>query len=167
MRPRYPLFFLISAIVLGLDLFTKKLALEQLAGVPAVEVIPGFFNLVLVHNRGAAFGFLNDPESTWQIWLFLGVTLITIAIIVYLLRSVHQNRLAFCGLALILGGAVGNLIDRLRYQAVVDFLDFYVGSWHWPAFNVADIGICVGAGLTLLALWQKPKNTRVKSRKAV
>ena len=156
MRSRYILFLTISLIVLALDLITKKLALENLANSPPVEIIPGFFNLVLVFNSGAAFGIFNDPNSTWQIWLFLAVTLITVCIIIYLLKSMVNDRLSFLGLALIMGGALGNLVDRVRYQAVVDFLDFYIGNWHWPAFNVADIGICVGAGLVIAALWAKP-----------
>lgn len=160
MRPRYFLFFLISALVIGLDFSTKQLALSSLAGVQPVAVIPGCFNLVLVFNRGAAFGFLNNADTSWQIWLFLGVTVLTAGLVLYLLRRVHRNRAAFFGLALILGGALGNMIDRLRYQAVVDFLDFYWKNWHWPAFNAADIAICAGAGLTLLALWRHDKQQK-------
>ncbi|MBQ4133432.1 MAG: lipoprotein signal peptidase [Desulfovibrionaceae bacterium] len=165
MRPQYLLFCSISALVVVFDLCTKKLALDNLAGTPPLEVIPGLFNLVLVFNRGAAFGFLNNPDTSWQIWLFLGVTLLTATVIIALLRSIRDNKPAFWGLALILGGAVGNMIDRIRYQAVVDFLDFYWQGWHWPAFNVADISICIGAGLTLIAMWRHDrKQKRTKQR---
>ena len=158
MRPRYFLFFLVSAIVLGLDIFTKKLALDNLSGSEALEIIPGLFNLVLVFNQGAAFGFLGNTNDTWQIWLFLGVTAITIGVIICLMHKIQDNKPAFFGLALILGGALGNMVDRIRYQAVVDFLDFYWQTWHWPAFNVADTAICTGAGLALLALWRQDRH---------
>lgn len=131
---------------------TKLLALKHLSAVPPQEIIPDFFNLVLVFNRGAAFGFLNDPDIDWQFWLFSGATLLGCGLIVYLMRSLRPGRLLTFGLSGILGGAIGNFIDRVRLGAVVDFLDFYVGNWHWPAFNVADAGICVGAGLVCLCL---------------
>ena len=121
---------------------------------PFKVVIPDFFNLILVHNRGAAFGFLNDPNIDWQFWLFLGATAVGCGLIIYLMRSVPPSRLLTFGLAGIFGGALGNLIDRVRFRAVVDFLDFYYGEWHWPAFNVADIGICVGAGLVFIIMWK-------------
>ncbi len=156
MRLRYLVFFAISFFILGLDLFTKKMALENLTSSSSVEIIPGFFNLVLVFNSGAAFGFLNNPGTTWQTWLFLIVTLLAMGLIIHLIRTIARDRFSFLGLAFIMGGALGNLLDRLRYQAVVDFLDFYVGDWHWPAFNVADIAICVGAGLVILSFWKKP-----------
>ncbi len=156
MRPRYFLFIIITACVLALDLITKHLALTRLSANTTVEVIPNFFNLILVHNSGAAFGLFNNPDTSWQIWLFLAVTVLTMGIILHLLRTLGGGALTVVSLALIMGGAFGNLIDRVRYQAVVDFLDFYWGTWHWPAFNVADIAICVGAGLTVLILWRKP-----------
>ena len=164
MRPRYLLFMIIVASVLGLDLFTKHLALVCLAGGESIEVIPNFFNLVLVFNSGAAFGFLNNPDTSWQIWLFLGVTIITMVIILHLLRTLGGSLFTVIGLSLIMGGAFGNMVDRIRYHSVVDFLDFYWGSWHWPAFNVADIAICVGAGLVILILWRNPEHKLAKSK---
>jgi signal peptidase II len=121
------------------------------------RLVPGFFQIVHSQNRGAAFGFLNRWDVSWQQPLFV---LITLAAIVFLgvLAQSKDNRgwLYPLGLGAILGGAIGNLIDRLRFGAVVDFLDVYVGDWHWPAFNVADSAICVGVGLLLIAQWQSP-----------
>ena len=117
----------------------------------AVTVIPGFFDLVNIRNRGAAFGFLRRRRSDieWQFWLFFrrhrGIGGGHAAC--WHARRARGNRFLFWGLGLVLGGAVGNLVDRIRFRAVVDFLDFYVGQWHWPAFNVADIAICCGAVL--------------------
>ncbi len=156
-RPYWRLLAFLALIWLFLDQAAKLLALKHLAGTPPVEIIPGFFNLVLVYNRGAAFGFLNDPTIDWQFWLFLVATIFGCALVVYLMRKTPPSRILTLGLAGILGGALGNLIDRVRYRAVVDFLDFYHGEWHWPAFNVADIGICVGAGLVFIMLWQNER----------
>lgn len=152
--PHWRLLAFLALIWLFADQATKLLAIRHLADMPPQEIIPGFFNLVLVHNRGAAFGFLNDPAIDWQFWLFLGATILGCALVLYLMRKSPPSRVLTLGLSGILGGALGNLIDRVRFRAVVDFLDFYHGEWHWPAFNVADIGICAGAGLVFIVLWQ-------------
>ena len=111
--------------------------------------LTGFLNLVLVFNRGAAFSFLASAPG-WQTPLLAGIALLAAAVVsVLLLRNPSRN-LMNGGLALILGGALGNLIDRLRYGHVVDFLDFHAAGWHWPAFNVADAAITLGAGLLIL-----------------
>ncbi len=95
---------------------------------------------------------LNRSDIDWQVWLFLASTIVATAVIITLMRKSGRAPLLWSGLSLILGGAFGNLIDRLKERAVTDFLDVYYGTWHWPAFNVADIAICVGAGLTILAM---------------
>jgi signal peptidase II len=121
-------------------------------------VIPltGFFNLVHVHNTGAAFSLFADQPG-WQRGFFLTVAVVATAVILYLLRRTRGQPL-FCGaLALILGGAVGNLVDRVRYGHVIDFLDFYLGTWHWPAFNVADSAITLGAGMIIWDSFRKGK----------
>ena len=153
-KPHWRLLAFLALIWLLLDQATKQLAVKHLADVPPKAVIPDFFSLVLVHNRGAAFGFLNDPNIDWQFWLFLAATIVGCGLILYLMRSLPPSRILTVGLAGIMGGALGNLIDRVRFRAVVDFLDFYYGDWHWPAFNVADIGICLGAGLVLIIMWK-------------
>ena len=143
----------LSALIIVLDQITKLLVIDNLT---LHEVIPltGFFNLVRAHNTGAAFSLLAD-QSGWQRFFFLAVAVIASGVIFHLLRKT-QGRPLFCfSLALILGGALGNVIDRMAYGYVVDFLDFYLGAWHWPAFNVADSGITVGAVLLILDGFRK------------
>ena len=116
--------------------------------------VTAFFNLVLAHNSGAAFSFLNDAGG-WQRWMFSAIAMVAALWIVRLLRQ-HAHETLFClALTLVMGGALGNLIDRVSYGYVVDFLDFYWGSYHFPAFNVADSAISVGAALLLLDSFRK------------
>ena len=111
--------------------------------------ITSFFNLVRVHNEGAAFSFLADAGG-WQRWFFTGLGTVAALVMVYLLRM-HAGQTLFClALSLLLGGAVGNVVDRVLYSHVIDFLDFYYGTWHFPAFNVADSAITMGACLLIL-----------------
>ena len=139
----------IAVVVLALDQAGKWLALERLVLHEPVSVLP-FLNLTLVFNKGAAFGFLS-AASGWQNLFFIVVALIAAAVILYLLRRVgDKDRLLAVALMLILGGAIGNFIDRLLYGHVVDFIDVYYGGWHWPAFNVADSAITIGAVLVAL-----------------
>lgn len=157
---------LCAVLVVVLDQVTKWLAIQCIPQAGTVPVIAGFFDLVHIRNRGAAFGFLNRSDIDWQIWLFLGATLVAFGAIVSLVRTWPKNDpLLFSALGLVLGGAVGNMIDRIRFRAVVDFLDFYVGSWHWPAFNVADIAICCGAFAACIILWKTPQlSSEVRSK---
>jgi signal peptidase II len=153
---RYRIIFGLAAGIAVADQATKFMVERAIAPYEVIAVT-GFFNLVNVRNYGAAFGFLNDPDLNWQFWFFLAATLLAVGIIVYLAKKAsEQDTLLFFGLGGILGGAVGNLIDRVRYRAVVDFLDFHYAGWHWPAFNVADIAIVIGAGLTALLMWRYP-----------
>lgn len=146
----------IAVFTIALDQFTKWEINRTIPLNSQISVIPGFFDLVNIRNRGAAFGFLNRSDIEWQFWLFVLATLIALAAIFYLARGA-KNQPVFCaGLALILGGALGNLIDRLRFHSVVDFLDFYWKTWHWPAFNVADMAICIGTFIVCVALWKQP-----------
>ncbi|MFN5498282.1 MAG: signal peptidase II [Burkholderiales bacterium] len=111
--------------------------------------ITSFFNLVRVHNAGAAFSFVADAGG-WQRWFFTGLGTVAALVMVYLLRM-HAGQTLFClALSLLLGGAVGNVVDRVLYSHVIDFLDFYYGTWHFPAFNVADSAITMGACLLIL-----------------
>jgi signal peptidase II len=137
----------IAIVVLLLDQTTKWLALSQLQmGVPE-EVLP-FFNWLLLLNPGAAFSFLAQ-SSGWQRWFFTILGLAACIYILLMLRKHQHERLLCIALSLILGGALGNVLDRLMYGAVVDFIDFHYGSWHWPAFNIADSAICIGAALVI------------------
>lgn len=133
----------IATIILLLDQLSK-ITITRLFHYGESLAVTSFFNLVLVYNKGAAFSFLSS-ESGWQRHLFTVIGIGAAIYIVYLLRR-HAGQRMFCwALALILGGAVGNVIDRIVYGHVIDFLDVYVGRWHWPAFNIADSAICIGA----------------------
>jgi len=124
------------------------------------KVIDGFFSLVYVMNPGAAFGFLAGAPETFRYLFFISVTVLAILLIIYyILKSKSQDALIVISLTLIFGGAVGNLIDRIRFGAVVDFLDFYIGAWHWPAFNAADSAISVGAVLMIWEMLVRRKKT--------
>ena len=140
--------FGISAVIVVLDLYTKHLI--QNAFVYGEQLtITSFFDLVRYHNEGAAFSFLADAGG-WQKWFFSGVSMVAVVVITYLIKK-HQNQKLFCtGLALVLGGAIGNLYDRLTLGYVVDFLSFHINGLFWPAFNVADSAICVGVFFLLL-----------------
>lgn len=138
---------LLSGVVVVLDQITKYAAVAALAGRPPVAVTD-FFNLVLVYNRGAAFSFLAGAGG-WQREFFIVIAVAAALWIIYLLRR-HAQQTLFCvALALVLGGAIGNVIDRVLVGAVVDFLDFHAYGWHWPAFNVADSAITCGAALLI------------------
>ena len=150
--------FLAAAIIIP-DQITKSVVQQKFTLWSSQTVIPGFFNLVHVLNKGAAFGFLNRPDSDWQTAFFVAVTCAAVAFIYYLLTTADQgDRFLIWGLGLILGGALGNLVDRLRTGLVVDFLDFYVGQYHWPAFNVADIAITCGAFAVLISMYQQNRH---------
>lgn len=150
---RYLRLFSLALPVAIIDQATKALVLAKIPLHDSIPVLDGFFNLVHARNRGAAFGFLNRPDTDWQFWLFGGATLLAAVIILYLTKTIRQDAkgagLSIISLGLVLGGAVGNFIDRVRHKSVVDFLDFQVGDWHWPAFNVADIAITCGVFLLL------------------
>ena len=142
---------LTALVILVLDLVTKHLALERLPPGRPVPVIDGFFSLTLVMNPGLAFGMLAGTPAGWR-WLvaLLSIGALAVLAVVGLRMLPTGGRLTPLALGLIFGGAVGNLIDRARFGAVVDFVDVHWRTWHWPAFNVADSAISVG--VTLLAL---------------
>jgi signal peptidase II len=146
--PRALPWFALAAALVIVDRMSKLAVLAAFAPGERLE-LTGFLNLVLVFNRGAAFSFLA-AASGWQTLLFGAIALIAALVVSWLILRAPGRRLLCSGLALILGGALGNLIDRLLYGHVVDFVDLHAFGWHWPAFNVADSGITVGAGLVLL-----------------
>lgn len=138
----------IALVVVLLDQ-ASKIMMSQFLLYGQSEAITSYFNLVMVYNKGAAFSFLSDQPG-WQRYFFTAVSVIASLFILWMLKR-HPTQRLFCwALALILGGAVGNLIDRIAYGHVIDFLDFHVSGWHWPAFNVADSAITVGAILFVL-----------------
>lgn len=145
-------FLAIVAAVVIFDQLTKWWILDSFSLYESMEVIPGFFNLTYLMNKGAAFGFLAGQAGAWRHYLFLILgTVALVVIVIAWSRMRHAHKLYAISLPLIGGGALGNLIDRVRFGSVVDFLDVYIGKHHWPAFNVADSAICVGVTVFLLA----------------
>ena len=143
----------IAIIVLLLDQFSKWMALSNLQmGVPE-RVLP-FMNWLLLFNPGAAFSFLAQ-SSGWQRWFFTILGMSASIYIIWLLIKNQSDKLLCIALSLILGGALGNVLDRVMYGAVVDFIDLYYGHWHWPAFTSADSAICVGASLIIFGELRK------------
>ena len=138
----------LSAIVVVLDLASKALITDAFRYGEVREVLP-FFNLVLVHNTGAAFSFLAQAGG-WQRWFFTGVAVVISVVLTWMLRKPGNGALLSCGLALVLGGALGNLYDRVTVGHVVDFVQLHAGGWYFPAFNVADSAITVGVALLIL-----------------
>ena len=139
----------LSFITIILDQWSKLSVTATMQLYESIEVVSNF-NLTYVRNEGAAFSFLSDAGG-WQRWLFAGLAFaISIMITIWILRLGKQELLLAVALSLVLGGAVGNLIDRVAYGYVIDFLDVYYKDWHWPAFNIADSAICVGVGLMLI-----------------
>ena len=151
-------FLILSAAVILFDVWTKWLVVKRIDLHEAIAVIPGFFQIVHVRNTGAAFGIgANATSKIVPLLLNAGAIIVFCVVVVYALRSAVTDRLLQTGLHLILGGAIGNLVDRFRFGYVVDFLDVYVGTHHWPAFNVADSAICIGIGLLFLDMRRKPE----------
>ncbi|MEM7543461.1 MAG: signal peptidase II [Pseudomonadota bacterium] len=142
--------YLLAGFVIAADQITKQAALAQLAYASPVAVVPGFFNLTLLFNTGAAFSLL-DSASGWQRWFFIGLAgVVSIGIAVWLARIERARVWMPTALALILGGALGNLADRVTLGYVVDFIQLYYQDWYWPAFNLADSAICLGAGMLIV-----------------
>lgn len=149
----------LSVLLIALDQLTKYLVLHFLALHQPVAILP-FFNLTLMHNTGAAFSFLSQ-QPVLAFWLFSTIALLMSAVFaIWLARLPRENRWLACALSLVLGGALGNVIDRFTRGYVVDFLDFYYQGWHFPAFNIADSAITVGAALLILeAFFSKKRNS--------
>ena len=142
---RYIKLLVISGMVVIFDQLTKFLIVKKIPLYHFKTVIPGFFNITHILNPGGAFGFMAHQNSNFRNLLFLLASSIAICFIYYFYKNISKTQpLLASGLALIFGGAVGNMIDRIRFGKVVDFLDFYIGKYHWPAFNVADSAITIG-----------------------
>lgn len=153
--------FALSALIIIADQITKYAASSMLLMHEPVAILP-FFNFTLMHNTGAAFSFLAD-QGGWQRWFFavlaLGVSIV-LAVWLYRLKA-HEKRLALA-LSLVLGGAIGNLIDRVYYGYVIDFIDVYYNSSHWPAFNIADSAISIGAVMLVMDTFRNKEKSGVK-----
>jgi signal peptidase II len=153
-------YLILSAAVIVLDVWTKWLVVRRIDLHEAIPVIPNFFQIVHVRNTGAAFGIGANADSRLvPLLLNVGAIAVFCVVVVYAFRSAVTDRLLQTGLHLILGGAIGNLLDRFRFGYVVDFLDVYIRNHHWPAFNVADSAICIGIGLLFLDMRKKPSES--------
>jgi signal peptidase II len=153
MKRKYWVLLISFVLILGLDQYTKYRVEQNIPLHHTIKVVDGFFNLTHLRNSGGAFGILGGEKGGVGTFFFVSVSLMAVGILIYLLyRLKEHERTLSLSLSLILSGAVGNLIDRIRYGEVVDFLDFHLFSHHWPAFNVADSAITIGIGLMLLEL---------------
>ncbi|HUE01661.1 MAG TPA: signal peptidase II [Bryobacteraceae bacterium] len=145
--------YTLSAVVFAIDRLTKWIIEAHVSPFDVHPVIPGFFDIVHSQNRGVAFGIMNDSTSAWRTVVLIVFSAVALVLIAGLLwRTARLDRWTATGLALVLGGAAGNLFDRILSGQVTDFLEFYVGDLHWPTFNVADSCIVIGSGLILLEL---------------
>ena len=147
----------LAFLSLGLDQASKIAIDKTFQLYESIAIIPSFFNLTYVHNTGAAFSFLSEAGG-WQRWFFATLAIIMSVIMTIWLTKLKENEtLLAVALSLILGGAIGNLIDRLFYGYVIDFLDVYYGTYHWPAFNIADSAITIGVALMLVDSFKSPE----------
>ncbi len=154
-----PALFGLAAAILAADRLTKLWIERTVSAWEVHAVIPGFFNIVHTRNRGVAFGLFNNDPAAWQQAVLIGMSALILGFLarqIWVAGGTPQSRLAF---ALVMGGAMGNLHDRIFLGAVTDFLEFYAGDWHWPAFNIADSAITVGALALALDLWRPRRRT--------
>ena len=164
MKRKYWVLLIFFFGILLLDQWTKSLIVQRFLLYQKVEVIQGFFNIIHVRNTGGAFGIFGGEKGGFGSILFVIVSLIAIGVILFLfIRIKDEEKTLALSFSLILSGAIGNLIDRLRYGEVIDFLDFYLSSTHWPAFNIADSAICIGIGLMALELLKHDHKRSAKS----
>lgn len=140
----------LALLIIVLDYWTKSYFTQRLMLGESIEVIPSLFNWTMAHNYGAAFSFLHDAGG-WQRWFFAGIAItVSVGLSWWLVKLPANARWLACALALVLGGAIGNLYDRMVHGYVVDFIHVYYGTWHFPAFNIADCGITVGAIMLII-----------------
>lgn len=145
----------VAAIAFGIDQITKFMVLDGMELYQSIQIMP-FFNLTYVHNYGAAFSFLSDAGG-WQRWFFTIIAVSVSGLILWWLRQTSKEQVLLpIAFSLILGGAIGNLFDRLVHGYVIDFLDFYYQNYHWPAFNIADSAIFLGAAILILDAFKNP-----------
>jgi signal peptidase II len=146
----------IVGIILALDQYTKYIVEKYIRLHEIIQVIPGFFNLTHVRNPGAAFSILADAPAMFRTIFFTTVTIVAVVVIIVLIKKTHE-RLLVCAFSFIMGGALGNVIDRLRYGEVVDFIQWYYRSYYWPSFNIADSAITMAVVLLAVDMFvRKP-----------
>jgi signal peptidase II len=153
MKRKYWVLLICVVSILSLDQYTKYEVQQRIRLYQTISVIDGFFNLTHLRNTGGAFGIFAGQKDGVRSLFFIGVALVAVGVILYLIHKAKEHeRTLSLSLSLILSGALGNLIDRIRYGEVVDFLDFHLFSFHWPAFNIADSAITIGIGLMAIEL---------------
>jgi signal peptidase II len=163
MKRKYWVLLITCLLVLSMDQYTKYTVQKSLPLHHRVEVIRDFFNLTHVRNTGGAFGIFGGKRGGLGMVFFVGVSIIAIGTILVLLRKIEDDEKTLAlSFSLVLAGAIGNLIDRLLYGEVIDFLEFYHASFYWPAFNIADSAICIGIGLMAfeLLIWDHKKSKK-------
>jgi signal peptidase II len=144
-KKRHIRFVLLAVAIVAMDQLVKALIVATVPAYQTISVIPGFFNLTHIYNTGGAFGFLSGNTSSYQQIFFLTASLVAVGLILYLYSQTPPNQIFLeIGFSLILGGALGNISDRIRLGKVVDFLDFHIMDLHWPSFNIADSAITIG-----------------------
>lgn len=149
-------YFLLILVLLIVDQITKAIVFQKVAFLSSQSIIPGFFNITHIHNRGAIFGFFSQSDSQLLHIVLMLATLVALALVVYYFFMIPTaEKLTKISLSLILAGALGNLIDRVFRGYVIDFLDLYVKKWHWPSFNVADSCVTIGAFLLVFIVFFK------------
>ncbi len=154
MRRRYFFLLFIGCGIAFIDQFTKRMIQTEFRLHESIPVIDGFFSLTYILNPGAAFGIFADQSETFRSIFFMAVSIIALTLLAFFFRQTpSEDTFSLVAISLLFGGAIGNMIDRIRLGEVVDFLDFYVGKYHWPAFNVADSAITVGVSLMMLQLF--------------
>ncbi len=162
-RPGLKPFFLIASLFALADQAIKQIVDRIFALSDSLAVIPGFFNLVYLRNSGGAFSILNGLPPMWGRLFFICANLAALLFVLYLYRTHASGNLwARSGMILVFGGGLGNLVDRVAYGEVIDYLLFYYGRYHWPAFNLADSGITVGVGLMIVDLLRSPPESASK-----
>lgn len=153
MKRKHWVLLIAFIFILVLDQYTKHLVQKNIPLHHTITVIDGFFNLTHLRNTGGAFGIFGGEKGGLGSFFFIAVSLAAVGVILYLFHGLKEHeRIQALSLSLILSGAVGNLVDRIRHQEVIDFLDFHLFSYHWPSFNVADSGITIGIGLMVYEL---------------
>lgn len=150
-KNKWFILFFVTFTIIGFDQWTKALVIATFYLGESVPVVLGYFHLTYIRNPGAAFGMLAGAHPAFRVPFFIAVPIIALGVIGYVFKKIPSHHLSMAwALSLVIGGAVGNLIDRIRFGYVIDFLDFFWRQYHFPAFNVADSAICVGVGLLML-----------------
>ena len=166
-RRRYLLLVGVSLVLVGLDQFTKMLVAHAMYLHESIPVIKGFFNLTYIRNPGAAFGIFATSNSAFRLVFFVGTSIFALGLLATIFYRLHpDDAWGQLTVSSIFGGAIGNLIDRLRYGEVIDFLDFHINGYHWPAFNIADSAISVGV-LSLLIIFSLDKKQEESALESV